>query len=77
MIERFLFNGVNAKPAGTTIAGQYNFPFVATTHKAQTLLAFMQFAIARTDIALNPAIIEGMPMAGRKEIDSDFSVDSG
>ena len=63
MIQRFFFNRVNAEAAGATVSGQDDFIALARPHKAEALLAIAQFAEARTDIALDPAVFQRMPIA--------------
>jgi hypothetical protein len=62
VVKWFLFNRINAESTGTAIGGQDNLPILASTHKAQSTLPFVQFAVPRAEVALNPAVIEQMPI---------------
>ena len=66
MIERFLFDGVHAIATRAAIGSQNNASAVVGSHEAHTLLAFVQLTGPRANIALNSAIIEGMPIFGWK-----------
>ena len=68
MVEGFLFNRINAETAGPAVAGEHDLAVVAAAHEAQALLALVQLAEAGTDIALDPAIIEDVPVAGGKKL---------
>ena len=68
MVERLFLDRIDAKAAGTAITGQDDPAVVTAAHKAQALLALVQLAIARADIALQPPVIKRMPVLGRKEI---------
>jgi hypothetical protein len=63
MIERFFLNRIDAKSGRTSVGGEHDLLVLPGAHKAQAALAFMQFAIARTDIALDAPIRQSMPIA--------------
>ncbi|CDH47507.1 hypothetical protein BN874_830060 [Candidatus Contendobacter odensis Run_B_J11] len=68
MIQRLFFNRIDTETAGSAVTGQPDLVAVATTHKAQPLLAFVELAEARADIALNPAIVKQVPVFRRIKI---------
>ena len=53
MIERFLFDRIDAKTGGTAVGRQYHLVADVLTHEASTALAFMQLTVTRTEVALN------------------------
>jgi hypothetical protein len=63
MIERFFFDRVYTEAAGAAIGSQDNRIVVSGTDEAKAALAFAQLAIPGTDIALQPAIIDPVPVA--------------
>ena len=65
MIERFLFNGIDAIAAGTAIGGEYDLVLLPRPHETQALLTFVQFAETGTDVALNAPILQAMPILSR------------
>ena len=66
MIQGFFFDGIDAKAAGAAITGQYDSIIVAGAHETQSLLAFVELAVTGTDIALDAAILQLMPVMGRE-----------
>ena len=64
MIERLFLDGIDAKSGRTPIGGEHDLIVLPGAHKAQTALAFVQLAIARTNIALDAPIRQSMPIAG-------------
>jgi hypothetical protein len=62
MVERFLFNWIDAKSAGAAIRGQNNLIILPPSNKTKAALPFPQFAEPGTNIALNSTIIERMPI---------------
>ena len=63
MIERLFLDRIDAKSGRTPVGGEHNLLVLAGAHKAQPALAFVQLAIARTDIALDAPIRQSMPIA--------------
>src|SRR3974390_1643284 len=63
MIERFFLDRIDAKSGRTPVGGKHDLLVLPGAHKAQPALAFVQPAIARTDIALEAPIRHGMPIA--------------
>jgi hypothetical protein len=63
MIERFFLDRIDAKSGRTPIGGEHDLLVLPGADKAQPALAFVQFAIARTDIALEAPIRQSMPIA--------------
>lgn len=68
MIKWFLFNWIDAKTAGTAVCGQYDLLILAGTDKAEATLALMQFAVAGTQVTLNSAVFENVPVLGGNNI---------
>jgi len=64
MIQRFLFDGINAVTARATIGGEDNLIVHIFPHKAQAALARMQLAEARAKVALHPTIFQLVPEFG-------------
>ena len=65
VIERFFFDRVDANATGAAIGGQHHPIALARTHEAERTLAFMQPAEAGTEIALNSAIGEFVPISAK------------
>src|ERR1700737_4728557 len=65
VVERLLFHRVDAEPARPPVAGELHLIVDPTADEAQAALAFVKFAGARTDVALNPAVVEAMPVFRR------------
>ena len=68
MVERFFFDRVDAKPAGSTIGKKHHLPARVASHKAQTPLALMQLAKTWANQTFDPAIFKLAPIAGRKNL---------
>ena len=64
MIERLFLYGIKAKPARSSIGCEDDLAALPGAHKTQPALAFVQFAKARTDVALHAAVRQSMPKAG-------------
>ena len=65
MIERFLFDGINAITTGAAISRQHNLVVMIAAHETQSALTLMQLAIARADITLHAPVVELVPVTGR------------
>ena len=62
MFQRFLFYWIDTKPAGATVGGEYYLATAVFAHVAQALLTFFQLAFAGTQVALDPAAFNSMPV---------------
>jgi hypothetical protein len=56
VIERFLFDRIDAEAAGSAISGQNDLVFAASAHEAEAALALVELAVTRTKIALNAPV---------------------
>ena len=65
VVERLLFHRVDAEPARPPVAGELHLIVDPAADEAQAALALVQLACARTDVALNPAVVEAMPVFRR------------
>src|SRR5882724_610247 len=66
MVQGFLLDRIDTKPAAPAIGGQHHSIARPLTHKTKTALTFVQFAKARTQPALNAPVGEHHPPAARK-----------
>ena len=64
MIQRFLFDGIDAVTARATIGGEDNLIIQVPPYKAEATLSRMQLAEARAKVALHPAIFKLVPEFG-------------
>jgi hypothetical protein len=62
MIQRFLFDRIDTEAAGAAIGIKFDFAAFDATHEAQAALTFVHAAFTRTDVALNAAVLESVPM---------------
>ena len=65
MIQWLLFDGVDAVAARTPVRRQDDLIVFAGANKAKPALAFVQFAEAGADVALNSPVVERMPVFRR------------
>jgi hypothetical protein len=65
VVQGFFFDRVDTETAGATIADQFNLIVKPLAHIAQTPLAFLQPAVARTEVTLQLSITELVPVPGR------------
>ena len=65
MKKRFLFNGVDAETARTSVGGEYDPVILARTDETKPPLAFCEFAVAGAEVALDLAVRELMPIFRR------------
>ena len=65
VVERLLLDRIDAETRGATVGGQQQLIAPARTHEAEAPLALVQPAIARADVALNAAVVQPVPVAGR------------
>jgi hypothetical protein len=66
MIQRLFFNRIHAETAGATIGGQNDLILPAFAHETEALLPLLEFAKPWTEVALNPAVIQLVPVLGGK-----------
>src|SRR5690606_22546874 len=64
MVQRLLLDGIDTEPAGASVAGEHHCTVDARAHEAQAALALLHPACPRTQVALDPAVSERMPVAG-------------
>ena len=62
MIERLLFNWIHAKAARSAVGREHDLVVAIRAHKAQSALALVQLAVARTNVALNTPVIKAVPI---------------
>ena len=65
MIERLLFDGVDAEPAGAPVGGENNLVPFACPYEAHSPLSLPELAIARAHVALDATIVQKVPILGR------------
>ena len=65
MKKRLFLNRVDTKTGRAAVGGQNDLIVLIGTHETQTMLAFVQLAEAGTEIALDPAILQPVPILGR------------
>jgi hypothetical protein len=63
MVERFLFDGVDAESGRSPVGGEDHFAFQVLPDEAGAALAFAQPAIAWAEIALDAPVIDRVPIA--------------
>lgn len=56
MVQRLLFNGINAEAAGAPVREQGDLLVLAAADKAETTLSLSELAESGTQIALDPAV---------------------
>lgn len=64
MIEGFLLDWIDAEAARSPVGGQDYFVVDPGSDVAEAALSIAQFALAWAEIALNPAIIDCVPIGG-------------
>jgi hypothetical protein len=69
MIERLLFDRVDAKARRAPIGSEHHLIALPRAHEAQASLTFVQPATARTDVALDAAILQDVPIPPRFALD--------
>jgi hypothetical protein len=62
MVERLLFDRIDAEATGAAVGRQHDRTRLTGTDEAKPALTFVQLAIARAEIALYPTIIEHVPV---------------
>lgn len=63
MIQRFLFDRVDAKAAGAAIGDELDFIVEALAYVTQPALPLAKMAVAWAQVALQAPIVEAMPVA--------------
>jgi hypothetical protein len=66
MIQRLFLNRVHAETAGSPIGRQDDLILPAFAHETEALLPLLEFAEPRTEVALDPAVIQLVPVLGGK-----------
>jgi hypothetical protein len=64
MVQGFLFDWINGKPAGAAVTGHDNLIVQILPDETQAALVFVQLAKSRAEIALNTPIFQLVPIAG-------------
>jgi hypothetical protein len=78
VVERLLFDRVDAEPARTPVRGEDDLVASPRPHETQAALAIEQAAGPRTEVALQLTVFESMPVAsghlrvGFREISHGF-----
>jgi hypothetical protein len=65
MVQRFFLNRINTKPAAPAIGSQHYPILNALPNETKSALAFLQFAKARTQLALDAPVGQHRPPARR------------
>src|SRR5437016_7507707 len=63
MIERLLFDRIDAEARRASVGREHHRVAFALAHEARAALALVQAAVARTQVALDAAVVEPMPPA--------------
>jgi hypothetical protein len=66
VVEGLLLDGIDTEAAGEAISIQYDLILPVFPHVTEPLLTRLQLTVAGTEIALNPAVWEFVPVFGRK-----------
>jgi hypothetical protein len=64
MIQRLFLDRIDAKTTRTTVADQLDFIIEALSYITQPALSIAQMAVSRTQVALQAAVFETVPVAG-------------
>ncbi len=65
VVQRLLLDRIDAEPRRATVARQDDRVAAARAHETQAALALVQPALARAEIALDPAVVETVPVPRR------------
>ena len=68
MIQRLFLNRVHAETAGSPVRGQDDLILQTFAHEAQALLPLLELAEPRTEVALDAAVIQPVPVLGGKSV---------
>ena len=66
MMQRFLFNRIDAEPARAAIGREHNAMVLPRSDETEALLPFVQLAITRAEIALDASVLKLMPIFRRR-----------
>ena len=64
VVQRLLLDRIDAEPAGTPIGRQDHGAVQAGAHETHPALSFLQLAGAGAEVALDPSILEAVPVPG-------------
>jgi hypothetical protein len=64
VIQRLLLDRVDAKAAGPPVGRQQHLVIAVGSHEAEPALARVQFAVPGAKVALQPAVLQPVPVAG-------------
>jgi hypothetical protein len=70
VVQRLFLDGIDAKPAGAAIGGQYHLIAGTGTHETQAALPFMEPAEAGAKVTLQTAVVNRVPVAARNTFDA-------
>ena len=62
VVEWFLFDGVDTESTRPAVGREYDFPVLTGSDKAHPALSVPKFTITGTHVALDPAILNFMPV---------------
>jgi hypothetical protein len=62
VVERLLFDGIDAKTAGTAVSGEHDPIILPRAYKAHAALPFIEFAVTGAEIALHTAVGQHLPV---------------
>jgi hypothetical protein len=65
MVERLFLDRIDTESAGSPISREHNLVVLSRPYEAEPLLSFMEFAEARTEVALDASIVQFVPVCGR------------
>ena len=67
VIERLLLDRIHAESAGSPVGRQDNLTVLTGADETEAALTFPKGAEARADVALDPAVLEPVPVLGRND----------
>jgi hypothetical protein len=67
MVERLLFDGVDAVAARSPVAGEHHRVILARADEAEPALTLVQLAGTGTDVTLHLSVRETVPESGRND----------
>jgi hypothetical protein len=66
VVQWLLLDWIDAESRGAAVGREHDLLILPATHEAQAALTFVEPAIARADITLDPPVFEPVPVAARK-----------
>ncbi len=72
MIQRLFLDGIDAEAAGAAVGCQDDFVICTSAHETESALAVPELTKAGTKVALQPAVINLVPVASRYANDIGF-----